>query len=345
MSTPQLCRAWSLLSEYEDFRRLAKHRQKLDEQLQRARIPLTHVPWKSMVRAVLTRRDFDDEQLKEMSKHDELCCNADDVLRSQSMVKVILENEEDDGTWFEINELKQRFRRAQDVLPRSRHDRREMLRRLLGYPVEETVADDDLSTAEEEPLDLDCVLTLDDQRRMRTGDVIELSGNRLHDAFYLYRLPRRGIWVQIKEMWNKHQISKFRFDDAEAAPDEEIILIPAMDEYGYGVPYLFATWPVDSLPDGAHRKYVDINCPLVSLQTLNPTVALVQQYLNERLHNSVDHDGFPHQFVAIVSINEAPVDQVLWKQRRHFNGKDVATDLNDDFAIFFSRRILEASSS
>ena len=96
---------------------------------------------------------------------------------------------------------------------------------------------------DDEPLDLTRVLTVDEQHQMSTGGLIELSGNRLHDAFYIYRLPQKGIWKQIQQMWSKHQITDFIFNDTQttSTEDQEIIFIPAMDEYGYGVPYLFAT--------------------------------------------------------------------------------------------------------
>jgi hypothetical protein len=203
-------------------------------------------------------------------------------------------------------------------------------------------------------LDLSRVLTIDEQQRMRTGDLIELSGNRLHDAFYVYRLPQKGIWAQIQQMWSKHQITEFLFNDIETDAAEEIILVPAMDEYGYGVPYLFSTRSTELLPEGAFHKYVDINCSLVAMHTQNPTIALVQQHLNERLKNplyqdkymnvemSVELDRFPQEYVAMVHINDAPKDNVLWTKRAHYNGKQIATDLNDNRDIFLSRRILEA---
>jgi hypothetical protein len=204
-------------------------------------------------------------------------------------------------------------------------------------------------------MDLSRVLTIDEQQQMRTGDLIELGENRLHDAFYIYRLPQKGIWAQIQQMWSKNQITDFTFHHIETNPTkEEIILIPAMDEYGYGVPYLFATRPTKSLPDDALYKYVDINCPLISMHTQNPTIALVQQHLNERLKNplyqdkymgvemSINPDRFPQEYVALVHINDGPKDNVLWTHRAHYNGKEIARDLNDNLDIFFSRRILEA---
>jgi hypothetical protein len=191
---------------------------------------------------------------------------------------------------------------------------------------------------------------------MRTGDLVELSGYRLHDAFYVYRLPQKGIWAQIKQMWLKHQITDFVFDSIDTSPveEEEIILVPAMDEYGYGVPYLFATRSTDLLPSGALHKYVDINCPLVAMHTQNSTIALVQRHMGECLENpiyydsnigvemSVKSDRFPQEYVAFVQINDGPTDNVVWTQRVHYDGKQIATDLNDNSDIFFSRRILEA---
>jgi hypothetical protein len=220
-----------------------------------------------------------------------------------------------------------------------------------GYSEEQT--DFELNREDESSVDLTQVLTNDEQQQMHTGDLIELSGNRLHDAFYIYRLPQKGIWAQIKQMWSKHQIVDFTFNETDSI-EEEIILVPAMDEYGYGVPYLFSTRPTELLPDGAYHKYVDINCPLVAIHTENPTIVLVQKHLNERLKNpiyqdkymnvemSVELDKFPQEYVAMVHINDAPQDNVLWTQRVHYNGQQIATDLNDNRDIFFSRRILEA---
>lgn len=226
----------------------------------------------------------------------------------------------------------------------------------LGYSEEEEEAEyENLNSKDDEPLDLTDVLSIDEQNQMRTGDIIELSGNRLHDAFYVYRLPEKGIWAQIQQMWSKHEITDFIFNHSETNPTEqEIILVPAMDEYGYGVPYLFATTPTEVLPDGALYKYVDINCPLTAKHTQNPTVALVQQHLNERLKNptyqdkdmgeemSIDPNLFPQEYVAFVHINDGPNDNVVWTRRIHYDQKQGAKNLNDNFEIFFSRRILEA---
>jgi hypothetical protein len=379
IDSDQLCQAWSLLNEYHDFRRIARHRKKLEEQLGDANIPLIYVPWKSMVRVLFCRDLFNDKQLKEMNVNTEECCTAVEIASSQATVDLLLENNQEDGesltdTWFEIDELKQRFQRAMDILPATRRARKEMLYKILGYPTGKIIqiskfdfylfnigysdaeTDYDLNANDDQPLDLIHILTSDEQRQMRTGDLIELSGNRLHDAFYIYRLPKKGIWAQIQQMWSKHQITDFIFNDPETNPteEEEIILIPAMDEYGYGVPYLLATKPTELLPEGALYKYVDINCPLVARHTQNPTIALVQQHLNERLKNpvyqdhymesemSVDLNRFPQEYVALVHINNAPKDNVLWTHRVHYNGKQIATDLNDNREIFFSRRILEA---
>ncbi len=224
---------------------------------------------------------------------------------------------------------------------------------LIGYSDGEPT--DSWNRKADEPLDLTRILTIDEQKQMHTGDIIELSGNRLHDAFYVYRLPQKGIWAQIQQMWSNHQITEFKFDDTETNPiQDEIILIPAMDEYGYGVPYVFATRPNQLLPDGASYKYVDINCPLISMHTQNPTTALVQRHLNERLINPayqdryigeetrIEPDRFPQEYVAFVHINDAPKDNVVWTQRVHYNRQEIARDLNDNREIFFSRRILEA---
>lgn len=206
-----------------------------------------------------------------------------------------------------------------------------------------------------EGFDLARVLTMEEQIRLRTGDLIELSGNRLHDAFYIYRLPEKGTWAQIQHMWSNHQVKPFTFQHSEVdPPQDEIILIPAMDEYGYGVPYVFATRPSALLPDGAAYKYVDINFPLVARHQDNETIALVQRHLQARLKDpvyydkdvgeerSVDPVRFPQQYVACVNIHDGPEDNVTWTYRIHYNEKEIARDLNDNAVIFFSRRILEA---
>lgn len=201
-------------------------------------------------------------------------------------------------------------------------------------------------------MDLAHILTMDEQNQLHTGDLIELSGNRLHDAFYVYRLPEKGTWAQIQQMWSNHQITDFTFH--HSGEEEEIILVPAMDEYGYGVPYLFATRPSELLSDSALYKYVDINFPLVARHTENATIALVQKHIQERLKNpiyqdrdvgeerSVDLHQFPQAYVACVNIHDGPTDNVIWTYRVHYNGKEMAKDLNDNVDIFFSRRVLEA---
>ncbi|CAF0923170.1 unnamed protein product [Rotaria sp. Silwood1] len=362
-NSDHLGQAWSLLNEYNDFCCIAQHRKKVEEQLHNANIPLIYVPWKSMVRTLLCRSLFSDKQLKEMNIHTDQCCTEVDIAASQAIVNFLLENNQQNEknlteTWFEINQLKECFQKAINILPANRHERLEMFHKILGYPTgySEKGIDDVLNNKDDiESLDLNNVLSIDKQRQMHTGDLIEFSGNRLHDAFYIYRLPAKGIWTQIQQMWSKHQITNFIFNNAETdLKEDEIILVPAMDEYGYGVPYLFATRPTELLPDGALHKYVDINCPLVSMHKQNPTIALVQQHLNERLKNPVYQDKymnvemsvelhrFPQEYVAFVHINDAPKDNVLWTQRVHYNGKEIARDLNDNLEIFFSRRILES---
>ena len=208
---------------------------------------------------------------------------------------------------------------------------------------------------DDEPANLARVLSMEEQNRLQTGDLIEFSGNRLHDAFYIYRLPEKGIWAQIQQMWSNHQITPFTFHHSKVDPSqEEIILIPAMDEYGYGVPYVFATRPSALLPDGALYKYVDINFPLVARHQENATIALVQRHIQERLkdpvyydkdvgeESSVDPLRFPQEYVARVNIHHGPKDNVTWTYHAHYNGKEIARDLNDNANIFFSRRIFEA---
>ena len=59
----QLCKAWSLLNEYYDFWRIARHRKKLEQQLCDANIALKRVPWKLMVRTLLCQNLFHIKQL------------------------------------------------------------------------------------------------------------------------------------------------------------------------------------------------------------------------------------------------------------------------------------------
>jgi hypothetical protein len=140
----QLCKAWSLLHEYHDFHRLARYRKKLEEQLRDADIPLTHVPWKSIVRALLCQNLFSNEQLKEMSAHTAECCTVVDIAASEAVVNSLLANHQESEAnlteiWFEVDELKERFRRAFDVIPTSRRARKEMMQRILGYPTGDIV--------------------------------------------------------------------------------------------------------------------------------------------------------------------------------------------------------------
>ena len=98
-------------------------------------------------------------------------------------------------------------------------------------------------------------------------------------------------------MWTekRHEVN-FQFSEGE-----EILLIPAMDEYGRGVPYLFATRPIEELPEGTCHKYVDINCPQIAVQTENPTVRLVQHSLSE---NGGKILTFPIRFGANFPLNQ-----------------------------------------
>jgi hypothetical protein len=61
-----------------------------------------------------------------------------------------------------------------------------------------------------------------------------------------------------------------------------------------------------------------------------------------KVEMSVELNRFPQEYVAMVHINDAPADNVLWTRIAHYNGKKTAIDLNDNLHIFFSRRILEA---
>ncbi|UJR36237.1 hypothetical protein I4U23_028969 [Adineta vaga] len=361
--------AWSLLDEYYSFCQLAGQRKKLEQQLQDANIPLTHVPWKKLVSTILCQRLFFDNELKDMSCNTLDCCTESDIVASQTTINTLLESYHRDekesnltDTWFEINELKQRFQQAANNMPINRPARKEMLHKILGYPTgyvdEYTELEIDNNQNNNKQLDLTRVLTNDEQHQMDTGDLIELSGYRLHDAFYVYRLPQKGIWSQIQEMWLKHQIKDFVFQDEQTNPDEDvevdIILIPAKDEYGYGVPYLFATRANASLPDGALYKYVDINCPLIARHTQNPTIVLVQKHLAKLLQNpvyqdeyigdemTVDPNRFPQEYVATVHINHDAIDNIRWTRLAHYDGTKPAIDLNDNRDIFYSRRILEA---
>ena len=128
------CQAWFVLEDYCEFRRLALHRLKLEGQLRDANIPLTHVPWNSMVRAVLTQSLFDDQQLAELKES-----SADDVVSSEAGFNFFSNDtttipDDITETWFEVNQLKELFQRARQMLPTRRQGRREMLNQILGYP-------------------------------------------------------------------------------------------------------------------------------------------------------------------------------------------------------------------
>ena len=139
-----LCQAWSLLDEYYDFCRMACHRKKLEEQLRHANIPLTYVPWKSMIRVLLCRDLFSDIQLKEMNKNTDECLTEVDLVASETIINLLLETNENGEenlteTWFEIDELKQRFQQARNILPATRSARKDMLDRILGYPIGKSI--------------------------------------------------------------------------------------------------------------------------------------------------------------------------------------------------------------
>ncbi len=136
IDSTELRKAWSLLHEYNDFRRTANFRKKLEQQLRHANIPLTHVPWKLMVRAVLCGDLFSDEQLKEMNDHTTECYTTVDITSSEVVVNLFLENNQENltETWFEVDELKKRFQRAMDIIPNTRCARKEMCLKILGYP-------------------------------------------------------------------------------------------------------------------------------------------------------------------------------------------------------------------
>ena len=135
-----LCKAWSTLGEYDDFRRLARFRRKLEQQLRDANIPLTHVPWKSMVRSLLCRDVFDSKQLTEMNANTAECCTNVDGALSETIVQLLLDDDREDNypnlteVWYELDQLKQHFQQAVDMLPNSQNARKEMLHRILGYP-------------------------------------------------------------------------------------------------------------------------------------------------------------------------------------------------------------------
>ena len=138
-SFDELLAAWSLLNDYHEFCHIARFRRKLEEQLRHADIPLTQVPWKSMVRTLLCQTMFSDNELEEMKVQTGECCTAEDIASSEITMNLLLESkQEDEGyltdAWFEIDDLKKRFQQALDVLGASRRRRHEMLRRILGYP-------------------------------------------------------------------------------------------------------------------------------------------------------------------------------------------------------------------
>ncbi|CAF4836245.1 unnamed protein product, partial [Rotaria sp. Silwood2] len=123
------------------------------------------------------------------------CCTEVDIALSQTVINDLLGDDEENTnnlteSWIETDELKQSFQRAVDHIPINRKARMEMLHRILGYPTgysEEEMVDSNNNLS----LDLTRVLPIDEQNQMHTGDLIEFSGNRLHDAFYIYRLPQK----------------------------------------------------------------------------------------------------------------------------------------------------------
>ena len=134
--------AWGLLQEYYDFCRLAHYRRKLEEQLRNAQIPLTRVSWKTLARRVLCSQLFSEDELKEMNGNSEDCCIESDIVASQAVVNILLGSCQEDGdreidltnAWFEVSELKQRFQKAASYIPSSRQARKDMCRKIQGYP-------------------------------------------------------------------------------------------------------------------------------------------------------------------------------------------------------------------
>ncbi|CAF4290563.1 unnamed protein product, partial [Rotaria magnacalcarata] len=105
-------------------------------QLRDANIPLTYVPWESMVRAVLCHNLFSDKQLKEMNSNTIQCCTLADIASSQAIIDFLLENDREDEkslteTWFAMDELKERFQQANNILPTGQRAKKEMLHKLL----------------------------------------------------------------------------------------------------------------------------------------------------------------------------------------------------------------------
>ena len=136
--------AWSLLEEYQQFCSTARFRRKLEEQLRHAEIPLTQVPWKSMVRNLLCRMMFSESQLNEMKSETAECCSEEEISASEMTINALLENKQEDEenlteTWFEVDELKKRFQRASDALGTNRRRWKEIFHRILGYPTSRTI--------------------------------------------------------------------------------------------------------------------------------------------------------------------------------------------------------------
>ena len=121
-ASEDLRKAWTLFYEYQDFHRLARHRQKLEEKFGEKAIP-----WKSLVQAVLSQ----SMTIRETGE------NETNVL-SQKNVEMFLNDEEIEENfeerWFEINELKKYFEKAAEKLPKSQNERVKILRQILGYP-------------------------------------------------------------------------------------------------------------------------------------------------------------------------------------------------------------------
>ncbi|CAF0929531.1 unnamed protein product [Didymodactylos carnosus] len=351
----ELC--WNLLNEYNDFRRIAQFRLKLIKQLTDANISLINVPRKTLIMQILTRQLFHITQLEELKAVKDVTnyFTQEELAESNKVTETILmmnpELEDSDSltdTWFELNELKAKIKDAQQYIPATYYQRKQMLNKILGYePLNEI---DNTVIEEEKALDVDAIFPKDDI--LNNGDLFEFSSNRLHDAFYVFKTIR-GTWKQIKSMWLNKLESNYQFHFDKIEDKNEVILVPAMEEYGYGVPYLFATTPWECLPDGAVYKYIDIN-HFIQLNLLeSSTIQYVLKEIEERKLNphyhddymdedlTVDLNTFPQEYIAVINVEKQ--QNVIWYKRAVYGTlNSAAKNLNDNREIFLSRRLLEA---
>jgi hypothetical protein len=58
----------------------------------------------------------------------------------------------------------------------------------------------------------------------------------------------------------------FLFNTSHQTIEDESTLVPIMDEYGFGMPYLFTMHLIEELPANVLYNYVDINFSQIAQQ-------------------------------------------------------------------------------